>query len=315
MRKARLAALAAMSSLALFPAVAEASTGCWYPNEARSAQLRGLQTMLMVGTLQCRRSHSYTVDLYNDFVVNQRPFLDANSYILKGRFMRENGISGGQGAYDSFTTSLANRYSEKLDNRTFCETVANFARLAAKASRRELFRLADSVAEAPGSRGCPASNYRFDPNDEEANLPDYARRHEPPPAPRIAIVETAPAPAPVPVKAAEALPAPVKAVEALPAPVEAAAALPAPAAAEGKEALIQKAVSEAAPPAAPAPIPAAAPAQPAREEALQAAIVALQSAVSALQAVSAPAPAAAAGPTLVKVAEAPVVPPEEIEHK
>ena len=211
--------------------------------------------------------------------------------------MRENGISGGQGAY-GFATSLANRYSEKLDNRSFCQTVENFSRLAARASHRELLRLADSVAEAPESGSCPASSYRFDRDDEEANLPDYARRQEPPAPPRISIVEKAPDPAPAPIAVAQAVPAP---------------------AAEGKEAVIQKGVAEAAPPPAPAPTPAAAPvaapAQPAREEALLAAILVLKSAVTALQAVSAPAPAAAAEPMLVKVADAPVVPPEEPKQK
>src|SRR3712207_3600789 len=107
MRVFRMAALAAISSLAVCSSLAQASNGCWYPNESRAAQVRALQTMLMVGTLQCRRSYEASEDLYNDFIYSQRGFLDANAYVLKGHFSRENGVERGQSAYDRFGTSLA----------------------------------------------------------------------------------------------------------------------------------------------------------------------------------------------------------------
>jgi hypothetical protein len=285
--------------------------------------------MLMVGTLQCRNSNRYSVELYNDFIMNQRSFLDANSYVLKARFMRESGISGGQAAYDRFATTLANRYSAELDRSEFCETVEDLARLGADAGREELLRLAESVAEAPDSGGCAASNYRFDPAAEEAGLPDYAKKHSPPPPPRIRIDE-----APATVATALTVPA-------VP-PAATAASIPAApaAAAESKEAIIQQVMAEAVPAVASPAIPAEAPlpapvaaaadlpsavaahpaivsaaaplpaaAQPDREQALQAAIIALQSAVSALQAASAP--TAAADPTIVNVPDSPVIPPQD----
>lgn len=292
----RVAAFAAMTSLAFLPSVAEASSACWYPNEAKAAQVRGLQTMLMVGTLQCRRSYRASEYLYNDFVRSQRGFLDANAQVLKAHFMRENGIDGGQNAYDRFGTSLANQYSEQLDDRAFCETVHHYARLAADATREELIELAEVVAEAPQSGICRPSQYQFDRPARDDGADDYARR-EPPPPPRIAIsdgtevrpavmqqalnappapepeVQVAAAPEPEPQPEAAAAPEPVPAVQ-LAAAEEPA---PAPVPAEAKVELIEQVKADVA----------VAQAGPGREEALQAAILALQSAVVALQAASA----------------------------
>jgi len=239
--------------------------------------------MLMVGTLQCRGSNLHSVDLYNDFISSQRRVLDANSFVLKGHFMREAGVTAGPGEYDRFATSLANRYSAQLDNIDFCETVDEFVRAAARASPEELMRLADTVAEAPETGRCDRSSDRF------ADAGHQPRGHTPPPPPRIPIVEPA-----EPVAVAAAPEAPVAAP------------------AEGKKGVIGKAVAAAAPEAGPPP--AAAPAQQVREQALHSAIVALQSAITALQATSAPAPApAASDASVVRIEESPAIPPPPTE--
>ena len=301
MRIVRRAAFAALSSLALIPSIATANGACWRSDEAKAAQLRGLQTMLMVGTLQCRHINRYSIDLYDDFINGQRRILDANAGILKARFIRENGIEGGQGAYDAFATSLANRYSAEMNSPEDCQTVEEFARLAERASHQQLMQLAEAVAEAPDSRACAFSRNGFDKS--EVGRPEHARRDLPPPPPRVAVAEAA-------IRRAPVAPA-VTPADTAPAAVEAAAQQAVPALPEeGKEAVIEKAVAAATPAVAPAIVPAAA-AQPNKDEALKSAIVALQSAITALQAASAVDPAPALGPALVKVPDAPVVPPQE----
>src|SRR5687768_571150 len=100
MRFVRVAALAVLPSLALVTTTtaANATGSCWYPNEAKAAQLRDFQIRLMVGTLQCRSKNSAAVELYNAFIIKQRGLLDSNAQVLKTHFVRENGIQEGQRA-------------------------------------------------------------------------------------------------------------------------------------------------------------------------------------------------------------------------
>jgi hypothetical protein len=154
----RMAVVAAMSSLVLMssPVLAE---NCWYPHEMRAAQLRDFQSMLMVGTLQCKGANSAAVESYNRFVTKQRGLLDANNYVLKAHFLREEGIEKGGAAYDGYATSLANNRAARLGDPAFCPTVETFATLAEAASAAELQRLAEMVSEPPASGTCPPSNY------------------------------------------------------------------------------------------------------------------------------------------------------------
>lgn len=176
MRVLRQAAIAAIPSLALISANANAAETCWYPYEAKAAQLRDFQTMMMVGTLQCRNIHQSAVDSYNDFIIKQRGLLNSNAYVLKAHFMRENGIKGGQEAYDNYGTALANRHASRMDDRTFCSTVDTFVRMAAAASPPDLWVLAQSMSDPPESGPCPPSNYVMaDPATEEATpVPEQA---------------------------------------------------------------------------------------------------------------------------------------------
>lgn len=268
----RVAALAASMSLACLPSMAQASA-CWYPEEARAAQVRGLQTMLMVGTLRCRHHSRASEYLYTDFIDNQRGTLDANNAILKARFERESGYARGQGAYDRFATALANQYSEQLAEPGFCTTVHHYARQAAYADSRELLRLADAVAEPPRTDRCRPAD---DMVAAGAGQDHYDRgAHRGPPPPRVAVADpgapfgeaTAPVPA-EPVIVAEA------GADKLERVMEVAQA-PAPATVQ---------------PAAQVEGPAAAD----RDEALKTALLALESALAALQAATAAMPEPAA---------------------
>lgn len=294
MRFVRVAAFAVMPSLALLTTTAFAATGCWYPNEAKAAQLRDFHSSLMVGTLQCRMSNPEAVSRYNDFVVKQRGLLDANAQILKAHFVRENGVDA-QGAYDRYATALANEQSKKHVDQGLCATVDMYVRTATSASHPDLLVMAQSLSQAPASSAtCPPSSY----TSYEADKP----------------------------KPADVTVAPTAAVEAKPA--EAVVMADAPADPAGvvvvhRGVTAAEPVAVAATPAAAeaAPAAAAAPATASREDALQAAVVALQAAATALQAASASdAPAKAAAATdakpvqtvsTVKVEDAPVVPPKE----
>lgn len=214
-------ALPAISCLSLIasPALAE---NCWYPHEAKAAQLRDFQTMLMVGTLQCKGASDTSIELYNGFITKQRGMLDANNYILKARFMRESGIEAGRSAYDQWVTSLANSQAARLGDPSFCPTVETFVRLAADAPQPDLLKLAEAVVDPPQVGPCPPSNY-------------YAGTGGPAEAkPAVAVVAPA-EPAKVEVAAAAA-------VTADPAPATVAAAAAAPAAAPTQAEALQAAI-------------------------------------------------------------------------
>lgn len=296
MRCVRLAILATLPSLALFTTSAYANS-CWYPNESKAAQLRDFHTMLMVGTLQCRSDNRWAVERYNEFVTKQRGLLDANAYVLKAHFMRENGIQDGQAAYDRFATTLANQKGARTSDPGFCQTIDTFVRMATDATQADLLVLAASVSDAPVSGACAPSNYVADASPvggKEANAPDTAT---PDTAAAAAPYPTAKAELPVTTAAAPVTDADTKTVAKAAEPSEV-------------KAVAQQSTTDQA---------ATTPATTAttRDEALKAAIVALQSATAALQAATAssgPAETSAAKKpqsNMVKVVDAPVVPPQE----
>jgi hypothetical protein len=297
MSSIKLAAFAAMTSLALVPAIAEANSGCWYPNEARAAQLRDLQTKLMVGTLHCRRSTPSVVDHYNDFVSAKRDILEAHNQILKVRFHREEGgdLGESQASYDRYHTDSANYFSASSSDlgASDCRRIVSLSRMAAQMSDQDLLTLADSIVEAPASGACRPSNFSY--------------RDEPFRDARIAGAEQS-----SPAVAGFAQAAPVSNEVALDPPAfREAAAEPVPVQMADLNPQTAAVVTQAK--AEPAAVSSA--------DALKAAVVALQAATAALQAVAAAAPeaavsvdAAAPGPSLQMVQPAPVVPPQPLRE-
>lgn len=275
MRLRRLAAGAALLSAVFSPAAARAGS-CWYPNEAKAAQVRALHLMLMVGTLQCRRQHPAATDSFTAFVRNQDRLLVANNEVLKGRFMRESGVERWQADLDSFSTSLANLYSGRLDDGGYCRMMVRTAWDAADANAEQLARMSQAFSDAPVSGAC--------------EVQVDAGRGGPP---KIAISDALRGAPPVAVAVAPEPPVPVLAeVEPVPAPD-----LEPLAAAAGADAVAEAEVVDTAAAAEPEPaaeevaVASAVPAEsaaPSRDDALRAAVAALQSAVVALQAVSAP---------------------------
>lgn len=284
MRLRRLAAGAALLSAVSAPAAAQARS-CWHPNEAKAAQLRALHLMLMVGTLQCRRQYPAATDGFTAFVRNQDRVLVANNEVLKGRFMRESGVDRWQADLDRFSTSLANLYSGRIDDGGYCRMMVRTAWDAADADPAQLARMAQAFSDAPVSEACEVRVHAAPVIAPPKVAISDALRAEPlPPIPPIAGVVAPEAPAttlaevePVPAPDLEPLAA-VAEADAIAAEAEVIAAAAAPEPGPVVEAEVATASA--------APVEAAA---PSRDEALAAAVAALQSAVVALQAVSAPA--------------------------
>ncbi|MBF0391853.1 MAG: heme utilization protein [Alphaproteobacteria bacterium] len=115
--------VAVLAGLLLVGAAGAANAAaCYTPTEARAAQLRQLQTELMVAALQCSsRSDLDLAAHYNTFVRRFGGSLTENAKTLRGHFVRQ---GGGQGRFDSFITSLANQASMKaLNTPEFCDAV------------------------------------------------------------------------------------------------------------------------------------------------------------------------------------------------
>ena len=208
--------------------------------------------MLMVGTLQCKGANSTAVESYNKFVTKQRGLLDANNYVLKAHFLREQGIEKGGAAYDGYATSLANNRAARLGDPAFCPTIDTFVTLAESASSAELQRLAEMVSEAPASGTCPPSN-------SYAGTGGPATVAVETPAAQAAVaVETPTASAP-PAGSAEALQAAIVALQNATAALQAASASAAPVtpivAKEGGPKVVTVADAPVVPPADPEPQP------------------------------------------------------------
>ncbi len=287
--------VAALSSFVLVSTAAQASEGCWYPNEARAAQLLLLNTNLMVGALHCRQNVPAAVETYDRFVDSQMDILGAHHAILERRFAREFGDDqSGRDAYREYRVSTANDHAAKPFERNDaeCARLLSLTRLAANMSDADLLTLAESLASPPQTGPCRPSNFSYDTGGQSSapgrgTLDPWARLEAPgsaaltaapPVAPRASADETGPA---------------LPALAAAPPIVD--GAITDPAAAKPTEAL-----GDAPFPAPPQETASGAEAiggQPGNssELALQSAIAALQAATTALQmAVGASTPGAAA---------------------
>ncbi len=136
--------------------VTTAQAACWTPKSVEAAEVRDLDTMLMVASLRCRISGRNFISDYNSFVRKSRPALTAANETLRTQFAS----SGGLNAYDRYVTSLANTHgggSSTLDCRDM-EKLLDQAE-AQGGSVVALAKLARSVSGAPKLPGgrCPVS--------------------------------------------------------------------------------------------------------------------------------------------------------------
>lgn len=143
------AVLAVLAGLSVTAMPASAQRSCWSPQQVKAAKVRDLQTLLMVGALQCRTSGHDVLKGYNRFVVNSRSVIQGHNDVLRARFVSVHGTREGQRAYDRFTTALANDHAANTGASDFCPSMVALADQAASSSRVELEALADRLIDRP----------------------------------------------------------------------------------------------------------------------------------------------------------------------
>ncbi len=147
MKKYHVFAVSCFAALA-----APAQAACWTELSASAAQVRTMETMLMVSALRCRNQGVNLLDGYNQFIRQSQGALDSVNGSLRSHFA----ASGGIVAYDRYVTSVANRYGGGVDG-LVCgdiQVILSDA-LAAKGSLPQLAlvaRQAGVTAALPGGR-------------------------------------------------------------------------------------------------------------------------------------------------------------------
>jgi hypothetical protein len=131
-----------------------ANAACWSEAAYKAAQLRELDTMLMVEALRCRKTSANFVETYNRFVVASRPALLKANAALKTHFTSEVGAKGALNAYDNYMTTVANRYGAGTEGLA-CEDMASIveAALAAGGADAALTQIVDAARMIPAIPG------------------------------------------------------------------------------------------------------------------------------------------------------------------
>ena len=178
----------------------QAQAHCWTAREASAAQLREMQTMLMVAALRCRAARMDITADYDDFVASQRETLAHANIVIKQHFADDGGT---QADYDRFATSLANDFGDDPTSEGSCAEAAMLAHDGAMVSPAALEPLAAARLFPVALPGGYCSAQRA-PVTMAAAVP--FRRAEP--VPEFAPEPAAPVAAPValPVRTAAALP-------------------------------------------------------------------------------------------------------------
>lgn len=149
MRQIAKLAMAAAAVCAGITATA-AQAQCWSKTAIDAAQVRDLETMLMVASLRCRITGQDFLSEYNAFVRQSRPALVEANDALRTHFAS----NGGLNAYDRYVTGVANRYGGGADGLT-CRDMRSIlsAAKAAGDNYSELVRLAQDADMKPQING------------------------------------------------------------------------------------------------------------------------------------------------------------------
>jgi hypothetical protein len=152
------AALAAATALAVAQPASAAS--CWDQQQAAAAKVRDLQSRLMVATLRCQAMGYEISPAYNLFVRANRDTIQAANGVIKAQFVAMHG-SGGERAYDSFTTALANAYGAGATSADICRDTEAAEQEGASAAGdvQRLMDLAERLGPPPSLPGgaCPVA--------------------------------------------------------------------------------------------------------------------------------------------------------------
>jgi hypothetical protein len=117
-----------LAATAAAVATAPIHAACWKADEASAAGVRELQSMLMVAALRCQVAGHPMMSDYNEFVQANRAAIGTMNERIKAHFIRTFGPAGGQRAYDSFTTSMANGYGAASSGADVCADADSLAR-------------------------------------------------------------------------------------------------------------------------------------------------------------------------------------------
>lgn len=131
-----------------------ANATCWSDVAYKAAQVRELDTMMMVEALRCRKTAANFVHDYNNFVVASRPALLKANADLRSHFSDSVGQKGALNAYDNYMTTVANRYGAGTEGLA-CEDMASIARaaLATNGSADALYQIAVAANMVPSIAG------------------------------------------------------------------------------------------------------------------------------------------------------------------
>lgn len=136
-----------------------AQASCWTSEAVEAAKVRNMETMLMVSALRCRTSEKRMLDHYNSFVRSSRPVLTQVNDELRAHFVAVAGAKAGLNAYDSYVTSIANRYGAGAKGMD-CEDMSRLLKAADRqgGSASSLAAVADEWRVSPDlpGRRCPA---------------------------------------------------------------------------------------------------------------------------------------------------------------
>jgi hypothetical protein len=142
--------LVASLALAAMGAAAPAQAACWTARDAGAAQVREMQTMLMVAALRCRAAHIDISADYDGFVIAQKDAITAANLVIKQHFAAQ---GGNQADYDRFATSLANGFGDDATTEATCAEAAALAHDGSAAAPAQLQQVADArvfPASLPG---------------------------------------------------------------------------------------------------------------------------------------------------------------------
>jgi hypothetical protein len=145
-RKTGLAVTAAL----IIASPAQAVMGCWNETQTAAAQVRNLQSRLMVASLRCVAMGHDVTPAYNRFVRASRETIQGANGVIMAQFRA--GFGGqAQFQYDRFATILANAYGADDTNEALCAETAAIADEAAEAAGdpRRLVEIADRLGAAP----------------------------------------------------------------------------------------------------------------------------------------------------------------------
>ena len=136
--------------LAATGAAVPAQAGCWNTRETSAAQVREMQTMLMVAALRCRAAHIDISADYDGFVIAQKDAITAANLVIKQHFAAQ---GGNQADYDRFATSLANGFGDDATTEATCAEAAMLAHDGSAAAPAQLQQVANArvfPASLPG---------------------------------------------------------------------------------------------------------------------------------------------------------------------